>query len=75
MYYFIHLDNERAYNSILRLMNDTDEEGQTILDEDKQVKTQMVSLFPFRWWRGHFTNSPRDYSFEDEDMDEQDKAS
>lgn len=35
----------------------------------------MVSLFPFPWCKGHFTNCPQDYSFENRELDEQDKAS
>lgn len=35
----------------------------------------MVTLFPFRWWKGHFTNSPQDYSFGDKELDNQDWAS
>lgn len=54
-------------------MTDTDEDGRTMLNEDGQVKTRMVSMFPFRWWKAHFLTNPRDYFYEDEDMDAQDK--
>lgn len=61
-YYLIHPESERAYNSILRLVSDTDEDG--------QVKTRLTSMFSFRWWMAHFLTNPRDYSFEDEDLDD-----
>lgn len=52
-YNLIHPESESAYNFVLRLVTDTDKDGRTIIKEDGQVKTRLVSLFPFRWWRAH----------------------
>lgn len=47
-YYLIHLESEKAYNFVLRLVTGIDEDGRMILDENGKVKTKLVSLFPFR---------------------------
>lgn len=70
----IHPKSERVYNSFMRLVTETNEDGQTIFDKDGQVKTRLTLLFPFRWWKAHFLVNPRDFSFEDEDLDDQDRA-
>lgn len=31
-------------------------------------------MFLFRWWKGYFLTNPWDYSYEDEELDEQDKV-
>lgn len=74
MYYLVSPDRDMAYSYVMRLVTNTDNEGRTILDDNGKVRTRMVSLLPFRWWKGHFTNSPRDYSFEDEELDDQDRV-
>lgn len=73
-YYLIHPESERVYNSVIRVVIETDRDGLIILDEDGQVKTRLTLLFPFRWWKAHFLVNPQDFLFEDEDLNDQDKA-
>lgn len=73
-YYLIRPKSLSTSTLVLRWVPVTDEEGRTIVEEDGGIKTKLTSAFPFKWWQGHFLNDAWDYSYTDDELDEQDLA-
>lgn len=57
-YFLICLEMERAFSSALKMTNLVDEEDNVLREDDWQVRTELVSLFPFHWCDGYFEQGP-----------------
>ncbi|XP_058786440.1 uncharacterized protein LOC131661054 [Vicia villosa] len=74
-YYVVRLRSRAAYTSLSKMVTVRGEDGAPERDEEGNVHTRLCSVFPFVWWKAHFSFPPKHYAREDGDLDEQDAAS
>ena len=74
-YFLVTSVSESAFSSALELTTEVDDEGNVLYDEDGNVKTELVSLFPFHWTEAHFDEEPKDYLVKHEELSEDDQDS